>query len=84
VREAEKDLKKRARSLGGMADAWDAVVPRTLAARCRLQTFSRGVLTVRAADASARFELDRFLRAGGEAALARRGSAALKRLKIVI
>ena len=84
VRTAEKELRKKVKSLGGVADAWDTVVPLTLARRCRLVSLSRGVLSVQVADSSARFELDRFLRAGGEAELVRRARAAIKRIKLSV
>ena len=83
MRQAESEVKKRVRALGGIGDAWVAVVPAALAARCEPVSLSRGVLTVRVADASARFELDRFLRAGGLSRLAARAGAAVKRAKLV-
>lgn len=83
VRQVERETKKKVRSIGGVALAWETVVPPALRGRAAPVTLSRGVLTVRAADAAARFELDRFLRAGGDAALARAAGVAIKKIKIV-
>jgi hypothetical protein len=44
---------------------------------------ARGVLTVRVPDDSTRFALDRWLRSGGQAELARRTPATLTRVRLV-
>ena len=62
--------------------AWDEIVPAPLAARCLSLALTRGVLTVKTSDASTRFELDRFLRCGGEAKLARAAKIAIRKIKL--
>jgi hypothetical protein len=78
-----RTLERQARSAGGMGEAWAATVPAHLAAGCQVVSFSRGVLTVRAADSAVRFQVDRFLRGGGEAALAQAAGTALKRVRVL-
>src|SRR5688572_27737500 len=70
--EVEREVKKLQRAVGGIGSAWEEIAPARLAGRCRVVGITRGVLTIRAADAAARFELDRFMRGGGEAELSRR------------
>ena len=77
-----KDATRRSKAVGGIGRAWDATVPEALRARSAIVTYRAGVLTVRCADAAARFGLDRFLRSGGEAEVARLAPAALKRIKL--
>lgn len=83
VHEVEREVKKRAKATGGIGAAWESVVPAALAARSNPVSLARGVLTVRVADSAARFELDRFLRTGGEPALARAAGVAIRRIKLV-
>lgn len=77
------------RSAVGTANAWDSLLanaglPGEMAARLRVVSFRAGVLTVRAADASTKYAMDRFLRGGGEAALARLTPTTLRRVKLVL
>jgi len=62
-------IARRHRALGAVGESWGALVPGALASRAWPESWRRGVLTVRAADASAAFEFDRWLRGGGEASL---------------
>lgn len=77
-------LARARRSDAGVAEAWEAVCPPALAARTALGGLSRGVLTVRTPDASTRFEVDRFLREGGERSLTGASRAAVRRVKVVV
>lgn len=77
-----KDLRKRARSFGALGAAWLDVVPAALRERATLISFARGVLLVRADDDAARFELDRWLRTGGEVSLVKRCPTALLRVRL--
>jgi hypothetical protein len=80
---ARQELKRRSRTLGAVATAWTATLPANLVERTALVGFSRGVLTVRCDDNAARFELDRFLRSGGELELIRRAPAGLARVRLL-
>ena len=75
-----KKLEKRSASIG---EAWGLVVPEVLAGKTTIDRLSRGVLTVRVADAPARYELDRFLRGGGLEELRRTARVSITRVKIV-
>ena len=83
ARDAAAEVKRQYRAVGGLGEAWSAIVPADLAARAELVRLSRGVLTVRVTDAAARFAIDRFLRSGGEAAIAQASKTAVKRIKLV-
>src|SRR5262249_34595854 len=82
-------VRSAARATTGAAGAWEELLatsglPPGLRERTRVVSFRHGVLTVRAADASTKYAVDRFMRAGGEAALARLAPATLRRVKIVL
>ena len=82
--EGERKVIERAhKAVGGLGAIWAEVVPEELASRTAPAKISRGVLTVRAADASAMYELDRWMRTGGREALAKRGATTIRRVKIV-
>ena len=76
------ELRRLRKNLGPVAEAWNEIVPEPLASSVRLDGVAAGVLNVRVTDSAARFELDRFLRAGGEAALLKRMPLAIRRVKI--
>ncbi len=84
VGEAQKELMRRRRAVGGISAAWAELAPAELAAGAELVGQRGGVLTVRVADASARFGLDRWLRGGGLAALRARSRAALRSVRFVV
>lgn len=77
------DLKKLQKRTASIAEAWARVVPDDLASRTSIERLARGVLVVRLGDASARFELDRFLRAGGLEALRAASHAPIARVKVL-
>jgi hypothetical protein len=79
-----KDLKRQARSVGSLGDSLAQLLPPQLKDRFAIVSFSRGVLTVRAADASSKFELDRWLREEGEQQLIRRAATNLLRVRLVL
>jgi hypothetical protein len=84
VASQKKALAKQHRELAGVWASWAAGVPARLLDRTTLVGVSRGVLTVRVADAAARFELDRFLRTGGEIDLVRRAPIGVRKIKLVL
>lgn len=83
VEQIRTELTRRQRGGGKAAAAWEVVVPDALREVSDVVGLSRGVLTIRARHAAARFEVDRFLRSGGEAALSRAAGVAIRRVKIV-
>jgi hypothetical protein len=78
-----RDLRRQHKAVGGIGEAWAATVPAEFGRAAELVRLSRGVLTVKVTDAAARFALDRWLRSGGEAALARAPGVSVKRVKLV-
>ncbi|CAN5757412.1 hypothetical protein BH11PLA1_BH11PLA1_21350 [soil metagenome] len=80
---AAKDIRRRGRAVGGLGAAWAELAPGHLVERTEVVGVSRGVLTIRVADTGSKFELDRWLRCGGETALIERAGAALLRVKLV-
>lgn len=81
---ALSDIKRLRKNVSSIASAWQAVVPPDLARRTTLAAMSRGQLTVAVPDAAMRFALDRFLRAGGFAALAGACTTSLTKVRITI
>lgn len=77
------DLKRRARTLGHAGETWIRLVPPELLSATTLVSFSRGVLSARVPDASARFELGRWLREGGEHAIIRATPGSLIKIKLL-
>lgn len=78
-----KLIRRLERSMGSIATAWQDLVPADVASRTALVGVSRGVLTVRVSDSAARYELDRWLRTGGETAIIRRCVNGLTRIRLV-
>jgi hypothetical protein len=79
-----REIRRRQRATEGVGEAWDAAVPADLRERSFVEGVSRGVLTVRAANAPTRYELERLLRAGLEREVIRRCSAPVRRVKLVV
>lgn len=89
IGEQLRRMRQAARATSGTANAWDALLSGAglrpeLLERTRVVSFRYGVLTVRVADASTRYAVDRFLRGGGENALARLAPTTLKRVKMIL
>lgn len=78
------DLTRERKRLANTADAWAAVCPGRLHARTAILSLARGALTIAVPDAPTSFELDRFLRAGGESELIRACRAPVRKLKLVV
>ncbi|QOJ00191.1 MAG: hypothetical protein HRU70_06700 [Phycisphaeraceae bacterium] len=74
---------RRARALSGVERAWSVVVPAAVGGRAVLRSFDRGVVMAEVGDAPSRFVLDRWLKAGGEAAL-RAADTRVKKVKVVL
>lgn len=81
---AARELERSRRRLAGVAEAWEAVCPPGLVERTAIEGVARGVLTIRVADASTRFELDRLLRTGAEAALVGLAPSTIRRVRLAL
>lgn len=84
IADARARIRSRRRAADDVESAWTSVIPERLACRCRVMHLRGGVLTVWARDASARFELDRFLRCGGEDAIRRAAGRPISRVRITL
>lgn len=83
--EAEAAAARQAqRALGGFAEAWEAVIPAELALHTSIVSVRGGTASVHVDSAPVRYELDRFLRGGGEAALRARYTRTLLRVRLTI
>ena len=80
----EKTLQRDQRRLGAVARAWTANCPHKLLPRTSVIAMNRGVLTIGADDSSTRFELDRWLRAGGEEQIIKGTRTTLRKIKVVV
>lgn len=68
-RDFAREQTRVARALGAVSETFESIVPIVIANECTLVGLRSGVLTVETRSASCQYALDRFLRAGGEAAL---------------
>jgi hypothetical protein len=82
VGDAAADVQRRARAGTAVERAWLSVAPVELLERVVSVALVRGVLTVRAADSGARFEVDRWLRCGGEAKLVRAAGVSIRKIRL--
>ncbi|TVQ64383.1 MAG: DUF721 domain-containing protein [Phycisphaerales bacterium] len=78
------ELRRTQKRLGNAAAVWAETCPPDLLGHTSLAGLLRGVLTIRVRDASTRYELDRMLRSGGEAAMVRRLNAPVRKVKLVV
>lgn len=77
------EARRLARARGTAGKGWTEVVPPLLAEVAFVEGVSKsGVMTIRAQDAGARFEVARWLRGGGEALLVR-ACPGVKRVSVV-
>ncbi len=79
----QKQLRRSARAVGGLGDAWESILPPELAAASTPERLSGGTLTIRTADGAARFALDRWLRAGGELLVRGACAGSVRRIRLV-
>lgn len=88
---ASSELQKIARNLrrdrvrlAGVGGAFLEHCPPRLAARAGIASLNHGVLTITADDSPTRFELDRWLRNGGDRLIISNSRAAIARVKVVV
>ncbi len=80
----DRQLKRDSKRLGGAGEAWMTVCPAELIARTAITGLNRGELRVAVADSATMYTLDRYLRAGGEAELARASTAPIYRVRLAL
>jgi hypothetical protein len=78
-----KELERRETTIGPAQAAWASVMPPEIVSLSTIVSLSRGTLTVRISDSSARYATDRLLRSGLEITLLKRLPAALRRVRLV-
>jgi hypothetical protein len=76
-------VRRQERSFGSAGTVFIELCPKALLPKCGMVSLARGVLTLRAADSATRFELDRWLRTGGEMSIIKRCPAGLTRIKLI-
>jgi len=77
------EVKALSRATEGIGAVWTGAAPAELAGRVVVVAIRRGVLTLRPDSSSTRYELDRWLRAGGEQRLISLAPVTLSRVKLV-
>ena len=75
------ELRRSAKRLGGIMEAWDDLVPAQIRDATRVESFERGTLTVTAESSATIYALDREMRAGLEAALQSATGGRLQRVR---
>lgn len=83
LRDLCQHLERQQRASGKIETAWATVIPADLQRRATVSSFARGLLTVRIADAATRYQIERFLRAGGQRDLERSAGSAIRRVKLI-
>ncbi len=79
-----RGLRRDRGRIAGVAEAYLTLCPPALAVRTSLRGLNRGMLTIAADDSSARFNLDRWLRNGGERDIIATSRAAIARVKVIV
>ncbi|MFP4052577.1 MAG: DciA family protein [Phycisphaerae bacterium] len=79
----KRDLSRRVRQVGKIAEIWQELLPEELLQRTSLESFQRGVLTVAVDSASHRFMLQTLLQGGLQRQIQSRFSGTLQRIKLV-
>ncbi|MCA9292574.1 MAG: hypothetical protein KDA20_02035 [Phycisphaerales bacterium] len=80
----QRKVKRDARRLAGADEAWNTTCPPHLLDRTAIIGLSRGELRIAVADSATMYELDRCMRSGGEAALARQSAAPIQRVRLTL
>lgn len=84
VESIRKGLAAQAHAGGGLYEAWAKFAPPNLVSSGEVGVLSQGgVLTIKATSASAKFEIEVWLRSGGLAQLRDACSRTLRRVKVV-
>jgi len=84
VRTAQSALRRTATRNGATVEAWRCAAPESLVDAVRVLGWRRGRLELAVDDASMRFELERWLREGGERALGAAMGRAIGRVRVIV
>lgn len=84
VAELARERKRIAKALGPAVEAWERLVPAPLARECTLVSLKSGTLTVETASNAVAFELDRFLRGGGQRELSEATDGVVRSVRVRI
>ena len=77
-------LQRLHRANRGLVEAWSSVAPTDLVELVSLRGVASGVATLAVTDASARYQVDRWLRSGGERELIRACRAPVRKIKVIV
>lgn len=78
-----RDVKRKTEAVGGLDQVWASAVPPTLAAKSRVDRFTKGGdLHVVADDAATRYAIDVWLRSGGLAQLRTDAARGIRSVKL--
>ncbi|MBI1189440.1 MAG: DUF721 domain-containing protein [Tepidisphaera sp.] len=84
VESVQREVATRANASAGLDDAWARLAPPELQGAAVVGGLSAGgILTIRASGAAARYEIEVWLRSGGEAALRGACTRTLRRVKVI-
>lgn len=83
VRELTDRLDEASKKSAGCGAAWAQACPPKHLPRTSVRGLARGVLTIAVDSAATRYELDRWLRAGGEQAVISAARAGVRKVKLV-
>lgn len=79
-----KTIRKVSRTESSLIQAWNTAAPDSLASRCKPKGVRAGRLEIIAPDSSTRYELDRWLRAGGERELSALAKVPIRGVRVQI
>lgn len=79
----KRQLAKRVKQVGQLAEVWDACIPEFIRARAALVSYTRGVVTVAVDSAPHRYQLQQLLSGGLLAAIRERFAGPINRIKVV-
>lgn len=84
VGELRDRLEREIKQTGGMGEAWRTAAPSGLAAKTRVRSFQRGVLTIEVPDSATRYLVEQWLRGGGRQMLAGLAPATVRRVTLQV
>lgn len=82
VEKVRKELEKRVRATGQLAEAWYELAPPQLVDHARPTGVARGTLRLEVDAPVFRYRLERWLKGGGQRALLERCSSSVRRVRV--